>query len=169
MNKENSGLFYSMSTWQDAEQIVGLIARVPEALIPVTLEEIIDWIDNGQSMVGKNQQGEIVAHQGMEYWKDINVVEIRSAFVEPSYRGQGINTQMKLEMIEMAKRQYPDAQIVGFTEAASKSRGVLQKLGFEEVPMDQVPEPMFKPCPDICFKKTGKPCGCKVYVLQEEK
>lgn len=169
MKMEKGELNYSMSTWQDAEMIVDLIARVPEALIPVTIEEIVEWIDQGQSMVGKNEHGEIVAHQGMEYWKEIDVVEIRSAFVEPSYRGQGINTQMKIKMIEKAKQQHPEAKIVGFTEEASKSRGVLQKLGFEEIPMEQVPEPMFAPCPEICFKKTGIPCGCKVYVLPEVK
>lgn len=158
----------TMSSNEDAGSILELIASAPDALIAVTHEEIIEWIAKGQSMVGKTPEGKIVAHQGMEYWSEIDVVEIRSAFVEPSYRGAGINTKMKTEMIEIAKKHYPGAKIAGFTEAASKSRGVLQKLGFQEVAMEEVPEEMFKPCPELCFKKTGKPCGCVVYFLNEE-
>lgn len=168
MTKELGQIKVELSNATQVESILQLIAAAPDALLAVTQDEIIDWIVKGQSMVGINEAGEIIAHQGMAYWEQSQVVEIRSAYVAPEYRGKGLNTLMKHEMIGMAKAKYPGARIAGFTEAASKSRGVLQKLGFAEVSLEEVPEEMFGPCPAVCVKKTGVPCGCKVYFLPEE-
>jgi N-acetylglutamate synthase-like GNAT family acetyltransferase len=167
MKKEIDNVKIEKSKVEDAASILHLIASAPDALLAVTHEEILGWIAQEQSLVGRNENGQIIAHQGMAYWEGCNVVEIRSAYVVPEYRGGGLNTKMKHEMIESAKAKYPSAHISGFTESASKSRGVLQKLGFQEIPLEDVPEEMFTPCPATCFKKTGNPCGCKVYFLPE--
>ena len=72
---------------------------------------------------------------------------------------------MKKEMISIATVAYSGAPIVGFTEAASKSRGILQKLGFNEISLDDTPDEFFSICPASCVRKTGVDCGCKVLVL----
>lgn len=151
----------------DAEEILELIKKAPDALIDVELDEIKDWIQKGQSLVAKSPAGHVIGHQGMAYWENSGVVEIRSAYVDPEYRGKGINTKMKRMMIEKAKLLYPGASIIGFTEAASKSRGILTKLGFQEIPLEKAWEELFTICPAICFKKTGQDCGCKIYVLTD--
>ncbi|MFH2019587.1 MAG: GNAT family N-acetyltransferase [bacterium] len=168
MKEVIEGITVEMSKTEDVETILSLIMEAPDALLAVSQPEILGWIATGQSMVAKNLEGEIVGHQGMEYWEKANLVEIRSAYVMPEYRGRGLNTAMKKQMIKRAKEKYPEAMIVGFTESASKSRGVLQRLGFEEIPFEEVPEDLFSVCPDTCVKKTGIDCGCKVYVLKKE-
>lgn len=151
----------------DAEKILSLIKSAPDALLDVNLPEIQKWIQNGQSLVVKNIEGEVIGHQGMAYWEYSGLIEIRSAFVNTDYRGQGLNTQMKKIMIEKAKIKYPEAHIIGFTEEASKSRGILIKLGFTTLSLENAPEELFSICPATCFKKTGKDCGCKIFILQD--
>jgi N-acetylglutamate synthase-like GNAT family acetyltransferase len=153
------------ATMGDADKILALIGKAPDALLTVSQEQIHGWIENGQSIVAKNAMGQVIGHQGMAYWEEANLVELRSAYVDPEARGMGINTKMKLWMIENAVDKYPGAKIIGFTEAASKSRGILQKLGFDEYPLHEAPEELFSICPPLCFKNTGQDCGCKIYVL----
>lgn len=156
------------SVLSDAENILALIKSAPDALLDVSIKEIKGWIKSDQSMVAKSE-GKIVGHQGMMHWEipniDAPLVELRSAFVDSNYRGIGINTKMKETMIQKAWKKYPEAVIVGFTEAASKSRGILEKLGFNEIPLNEAKEELFSICPEICFKKTGVDCGCKIYYL----
>lgn len=157
------------SSLADVDKIQLLIKSAPDALLVVSNEEIEKWIKNDQSIVAKNQVGKIVGHQGMMVWETENpkgpFIELRSAFVDPCYRGQGLNTKMKETMIEKALEKYPEAVMVGVTESASQSRGILQKMGFNEVPLDEAFEDVFSICPDNCYKKTGVDCGCKIYYL----
>lgn len=153
----------------DVERIFGLIALAPDALLAVSIGEIQGWIESGHSLVAKNEAGEVIGHQGLAYWPGCQMTELRAAYVDPAYRGSGVNTLMKKEMIKRSWEKYPNCPIVGFTEAASKSRGILTRLGFEEVPLDQVPDDFFSICPDTCVKKTEVDCGCKVFILLREK
>ncbi len=158
------------STDGDADSILEMLSKAPDALLTVALPEILKWINNGWSFVATNENGGIVGHQGMHYWGDnvggTGVVEIRSAYVDPMYRKNGLNTQMKNLVLKVAKNQYPQAKIIGFTEAASGSRHVLQRLGFEPMDFPQVPEELYSICPpDICDR--GGSCGCIVYELKK--
>ncbi|MDP3724202.1 MAG: hypothetical protein Q8R11_01055, partial [bacterium] len=92
--------------------------------------------------------------------------EVRAAVVQQEFRGRGINTQMKTGMIERIRKDYPNAIIIGFTEAASQSRGILRKLGFTYISLDETPLEFFTICPLNCVKKTGVDCGCQVFLLQ---
>jgi len=168
MNVIENKYIVEMSQPGDAGGILAMLEQAPDALLSVSLAEILSWIAAGQSIVAKTDEGAVVAHQGMHYWGESQVVEVRSAFVDPEHRKQGLNTLMKNRMIAIAQELHPDADIVGFTEAASKSRGILQKLGFIEVDLDDVPDELFEICPEDCFKKTGIPCGCKVFYMSEQ-
>ncbi len=160
-----NGIDIKPATLEDAGKILSLIKSAPDALIDVSFEEICGWIQNDQSIVAKNAFGKVIGHQGMAYWQAANLVELRSAFVDPDARGVGLNTKMKIWMINMATEKFPGAKIIGFTESASKSRGILQKLGFWEFPLNEAPDELFSICPAACFKKTGEECGCKIYVM----
>lgn len=145
--------------------VLALIKSAPDALLDVSEKEVESWIDQGHSIVAKTESGDIVGHQGAEIWKQSGWVEVRAAFVKPEHRGQGVNTQMKKIMIEKIKSGKPNATIFAFTEKASKSRGILQNLDFQEISLEQTPEECFLVCPATCVNKTGIDCGCKVYVL----
>lgn len=152
----------------DVDPISELISLVPEALVPVEKKQIQRWIDEGRSLVAVNiQTGQIVAHQGLGHWEldeGRQATELRSAYTHPDWRRKGINTSLKLEMIDIAKKMYPDVPIVGFTEKPSKSRGILNELGFEIVELEDVPVQFFSICPKDCAMKNNHPCGCKVFV-----
>lgn len=152
------------ATLTDVVPILGLIALAPDALLTVTAEEIQSWIEAGHSLVAKDGAGEVIGHQGLAYWPESGVTELRSAYVDPKYRGMGINTLMKQQMMEISHQLHSDAPITAFTESASKSRGILAKLGFVDLPLGEVPGELFSICPALCVKKTGVDCGCKVFI-----
>lgn len=151
---------------EDIPDVLSLIQSVPDALVSVKEIEIESWIDKGFSLVAKDKKGSIIGHQSAYVWPESGWVEVRSAIVKPEFRGRGINTEMKKMMIARIRNQNPDAVIIGFTEAASKSRGILQKLGFVDYSLADMPEEFFTICPENCVKKTGVDCGCKVFMLK---
>lgn len=149
--------------------VLELIKSAPDALLDVSEKEVENWIESGHSIVAKTADGKVIGHQGAVKWKESGWVEVRAALVKPEHRGKGTNTDMKKRIIKKIRSDNPDATISAFTEKASKSRGILQKLGFQEISLEQTPEEFFSICPDICVKKTGVDCGCKVYVLTPER
>jgi hypothetical protein len=140
-----------------------------EALVPVNINDVVKAIELGLDLIALDDNSQqIIGHQAMGLWPALKLVELRSAKVLESYRGQGINTVMKKLAIGIGLETYPDCQPMAFTEAASKSRGILAKLGFAEKPMSQVREQWFELsslCPNKCYLKTGHDCGCKVFTL----
>lgn len=156
------------TTVGDIPKVLSMIEAAPEALISVSEEEIMGWIEKGMSLVAKTPDGSIVGHQAAEGWQESGWIEMRSAYVNPDCRGMGLNSAMKHTMIERIHALYPDATILGMTEPASGSRGILQKAGFAEISLDEVPDECFVPCPPNCYRRTGADCGCKAYVLKPE-
>lgn len=150
---------------EEIPAVLELIKSSPDALLDISEKEVRNWIEQGHSIVAKTVDGEVIGHQGAATWKQSGWVEVRAALVKPEHRGKGTNTEMKKIMIEKIRSDEPNATISALTEKASKSRGILQKLGFLEISLEQTPEEFFSICPATCVKKTGVDCGCKVYVL----
>ena len=116
----------------------------------------------------------VVAFQGLGLWPTLGLCELRSARTHPDFQGMGINMTMKKLMIYLAGQKY-GWPFVGFTERASGSRGILNKLGFKELSMGQVPSRLGDCCPpvnefkggdDQCFIRCQGDCGCQVYILK---
>lgn len=156
------------ATKADIPKIVQMSLQESVAVLPLDANTVSDWIDKGHSFVAKTDTGHVVGHQAASLWEVSKWIEVRGAVVEEPFRGQGINTQMKKGMIETLREEDPEVVICGFTESGSMSRGILQKLDFQPIPMDDVPEEFFDICPANCVKKTGIDCGCKVYALYPE-
>jgi len=152
------------ATSEDVQDILNLIALSPDALLSVTIAELQSWIDQGMSLVAISDEGEIIGHQAASQWPESHWVEMRAAVVKPEFRGQGINTLMKRKMTEIIASLIGNSTLVGFTEAASKSRGILQKQGYGEIALPDTPDEFFSVCPANCYRKTGEDCGCKVYI-----
>lgn len=163
-NKFEGEIKIELAQTQDIPKILQLLLLAPDALLSVSKEELAVWIDTGLSFVAKTKTGEIIGHQAASRWPKSGWVEVRAAVVIPEHRGKGLNTKMKQILMEAIRSKCGDATLVGFTEAASKSRGILTKLGYQEIPLDNTPDEFFSVCPDNCVKKTGIPCGCKVFV-----
>ncbi len=140
-----------------------------KALLDVTPDEILETIARGQALMAVDlERDEIIGYQGMNEWPQYNLFEPRSAKVHLAWRGQHINTVMKQLAFQTAHEQRPSWSFMGFTEAESKSRGILEKAGFEMVSMAQVKDELpdlANPCPANCFVKNGHACGCQVYIL----
>ena len=150
---------------EEVPAVLELIASSPDALLSVNEHEVEVWINQGYSFVAKTIDGQIIGHQSAVVWPQSGWVEVRAAVVKPEHRGRGINTEMKKMIVKKLKSDKPEVTIVGFTEAASKSRGILQKMGFKEIPLQETPDEFFSICPANCVKKTGIDCGCKVFIL----
>lgn len=150
---------------EDIPAVLELVKSSPDALLTVDEPEVEAWVDQGHSFVAKTIDGQVIGHQAAMIWPQSGWVEVRAAVVKPEYRGMGINTEMKKMIVKKLKSDKLEITIVGFTEAASKSRGILQKMGFTEIPLEQTPDEFFSICPATCVKKTGIDCGCKVFIL----
>lgn len=164
---QSKELGYSIGLTQesDVQSVVELIQSCPEALLPVAAEQVSEWVSQGHSLVAKIDSGEVIGHQAVAIWPQSGWYEVRSAIVKPEFRGKGVNTKMKIAMINQVRKVDPLATIVGVTETASQSRGILQKLGFQEIPLNELNSEFFTVCPMTCFRITGVDCGCKAYIL----
>lgn len=155
-------------TLNQVGEISGLL-KGEEALIEINEADITSSIDKKLCLVAIDSiANKTIGYQAIGVWEEMKLIELRSAKVNDEYRGQGINTMMKKISIKIAQTQFPGWPLVGFTESASKSRGILTKLGFEELPLERVKEEynnLSSICPDQCYIKNGHPCGCKVYLL----
>ncbi|MFA6005407.1 MAG: hypothetical protein WC775_02875 [Patescibacteria group bacterium] len=153
---------------QHTDNILALL-NGEAALVPVQGAEIAQTIAAGLNLIAYDHAaGAVVGYQSIGLWNQLGLLELRSAKVLPNYRGNGLNTVMKQLAISIGMQQFPGRKFLGFTEAESKSRGILSKLGFQEMTMQQVAakwQELSSICPDQCFIKTGHPCGCKVYIL----
>ncbi|MFZ2153408.1 MAG: hypothetical protein WAV41_05180 [Microgenomates group bacterium] len=176
-----AGVTVMLATVNEVEEIVSLVMG-QEALVGVgngkeANSTISGFVQMGNGLVAKDEVGRVVAFQGLGLWPTINCCELRSALTAKAFTGKGINSVMKKLMIKMAAEKYPEWQFVGFTEATSKSRGIMTKLGFEEEPMVSVRQnlpSLGDACPPVevlpdnesgCFLRCGGNCGCKVYLL----
>lgn len=158
-----------LSEQEDIQGIIEMAKQIPEAAETLIgfEKDLPGWISQRHSLVAKTENGQIIGHQACDRWPISQWFELRTAMVLPEHRGVGLNTRMKLQMITMIKSIFNDAIFVGFTEPASKSRGILEKNRFTVLPMPEVPEEFFTVCENPgCWKKTGKDCGCRVYILK---
>lgn len=176
MSKEGFEYKIRPTTEMDIPSITYFMDRVlhvdPKAALaidPVSIDTLQAWIRNGHSIIATLPESEqIIGHQAIDLWPESGWYEVRTALVDPAYRGHGINTDMKKYIIKAVSDVDPDATISGFTHPESASRGILAKLDFEELPAEQVPDEFFSICdPAKCVKVTSIDCGCKVYVLKK--
>lgn len=149
---------------------IATLLQGEQALVPVDPKEITDSIAQELSLVAvdSSRENKVVGYQSIGIWRDDKLLELRSAKVLPEYRGGGVNTLMKKLAIKMGIEKFPDWFFLGFTEFESKSRGILLKLGFQEIPLERVKEEFYNLstiCPAACYIKEGHVCGCKVYIL----
>ncbi len=152
----------------DVPEVLGMINDKPGALLEVNADTILEWIDQGHSLVGKTKSGILVAHQALKVWEKEKLIEGRSAIVKPEYRDRRYVSAMKKAIDEIAAALYPGYGMVSFTERESKIRGIVQRAGYRELPMTKVPDAMFADCPSECVKKTGIDCGCIVFVKKPQ-
>ncbi len=156
------------ATPEDVPEVINMVNSKPDALVPVKEDQILSWIDKGHSLVGKTKSGLLVAHQALTVWKESGYLEGRSAIVKPAFRGMGIGTLMKHAIDALAEVKYSGQPIISFTEAGSEIRGIVQKMGYKEIPLVEAHPEFFAICPENCVLKTGIDCGCKIYLKQPE-
>ena len=151
------------------DRVLHVDPKAELAIEPVSIETLQGWIEKGHSIVATlSDNGDIIGHQAVDKWPESGWYEVRTALGDPEYRGQGVNTDLKKYVIKEILDSDPDAVISAFTHPESTSRGILEKLDFEEIPMEDVPEEFFELCnPARCVKATSVDCGCKVFVLKK--
>jgi len=172
MGKE--GCNYSIESLKavDIPVVVDLLKTESQAVVPLTPEEVAERADNGLFYVAKNLEGEVIVTQGVTIWPESGLPEVGSAVVKKKCRGQGIGTELKKVVIGVVQEKFPGQPIIGFTEEASQSRGILKGLGFKVASMVGQPVELFSACPKDeagCFNKTKvdpPACGCIIFELK---
>ena len=100
-----------------------------------TLEEVYDEFQKGAILKAVDDGGIIIG--SVRAYQDGGTVYIGKLMVHPSKQGQGIGTQLLLEM----EKQYPNQRYELFTSTRSeKNIALYQKLGYKIFDEEQVTE-----------------------------
>lgn len=151
----------------DMSEIIELSQREPDALIKLDPADLAEWILNGDSLVVRDSAGRVVAHYAAQRWPASGAVELRTAIVHPDHRGHGINTAMLEQLV--AKLHDEGIEPFVMTRPAAQSRGILERAGGVARPLDEIPDEVFSYCPNDCYRRTDRDCGCVVYRLRSTK
>lgn len=175
MNERPSDYHFESTKKEEIPVVIELLQTEKKAVVIPTPQELEERIDQGLSIVAKDESGTIVGHQGAMIWKQSGIPEIGSAVVLPEHRRKGLSTWMKKQIIKKLQDEDPNTDITSFTGAESESRGILQKLGFEILPMKDVPSEFFSICSKdklSCYDKIKQDppaCKCIVFILKSKK
>lgn len=100
-----------------------------------TIEEVYDEFQKGAILKAVDDGGVIIG--SVRAYQDGGTVYIGKLMVHPSKQGQGIGTQLLLEM----EKQYPNQRYELFTSTRSeKNIALYQKLGYKIYDEEQVTE-----------------------------
>ena len=100
-----------------------------------TIEEVYDEFQKGTILKAVDDGGSIIG--SVRAYEDGGTVYIGKLMMHPSKQGQGIGTQLLLEM----EKQFPDQRYELFTSTRSeKNIALYQKLGYKIFDEEQVTE-----------------------------
>lgn len=146
------------------------LVRGAEGIVQPEPDRLHRAIKAGRSVIAQvKQSGALIAHQRYELWTELKLAELRTAFVRPDFRGQGLNTFMKRLLINEVIQRYPDWRLLGYCYPESKSKHIFERFGFVNVDLMEVKNTwpsLVSDCnTDQCFLKNESPCGCWVCCL----
>lgn len=146
------------------------LVRGSEGIVQPEPERLKRAIEAGRSVIAQVKQSRaLIAHQRYELWPDLQLAELRTAFVRPDFRGQGLNTFMKRLLINEVIQRNPDWRLLGYCYPESKSKNIFQRFGFVPVDLTEVKDTwpsLVSDCStDQCFLKNEYPCNCWVCCL----
>ncbi len=137
----------SKATVNDLKGIVELInaeAKKSGAVLLVSEKEVGVWIKSGLDFVAKDESGKIIGHQSAAIWPESGWIELRAGVVLPEFRGNGVNSKLKVAIINEIESKFPGATIVSLKNNVSGGRGTVAELGFHKVQQSEAPEELFK-------------------------
>lgn len=118
--------------YQSEAELFGNMAIPP---LRQTIEEVYDEFQKGVILKAVDDRGVIIG--SVRAYQDGETVYIGKLMVHPSKQGQGIGTQLLLEM----EKQYPRQRYELFTSTRSeKNIALYQKLGYKIFDEEQVTE-----------------------------
>ncbi|MDE1860953.1 MAG: hypothetical protein KGH72_04530 [Candidatus Micrarchaeota archaeon] len=123
-------------------RMVNDVTRQSGALLPVTEAEVKGWIAENLSFVAKTPDGKVIGHNSAFVWPESGWAELRAGVVLPDYRGNGVNMEIKVPLVESMARKGAKT-VVGLKNKASNGHGILEALGFEEARPADVPRELF--------------------------
>lgn len=155
------------SNLEDFAAISELLAAAPPGSVhQVGADEFRGWLDGrGVSLVAVDTETKKpVGHIAAVHWESVPCFEVRAAVVAQTHWRRGINRSMYEQILRHAWTRIVDIPVITFTEPASMIRGNAERLGGREISFSEVPDDLYTVCPAFCHRRTGAPCGCKVYL-----
>jgi len=155
MKKEETSYTIRASGFEDAERIFALIKEYPEELLPRPLSDIVQNID--RSLVCEHD-GHVVGTVSWQILPEIGAprcpsIEIKSLAVVGKYLKTGVGRALVREAIDRIRPLHPSKII-----ALTFSPGFFQKLGFEEVPKEELMHKIYMGC--LNCTKYNSPFTC---------
>lgn len=110
-----------------ARQVHQLLALYPGTMLINTLEEIVDFMNNGQvvMLVNRKNLNGLIAYARLYPWPDVSqhgqrLFEFRSWIVKPTFLNQGYGAYILHQTVALAKGLDLNAQIVAVVEKNSQ-------------------------------------------------
>ena len=104
----------------------------------------------GKAVIALCDDGSFAGFCYLECWQDEQFLANSGMIVKPEYRGQGLATRIKQEIVRVCHEMFPDAAIFGITKSEAIKK-ISLRLGFEEVPYSEITtDPKFWKGCDTC-------------------
>ncbi|MES2332715.1 MAG: GNAT family N-acetyltransferase [Bacteroidota bacterium] len=133
---------------------------------------IIRKIAEGDAVIALTRTGTWVGFCYIQAHDNGRFVSSCALVVSPCFRGSGIATRIKEQILALAKNKYPTAKIFGLTTSPVVMQ-INSELGYEEVSYDAITQAssFWQSCRscenyDILLRNDGKNCLCKAMVCK---
>lgn len=125
---------------------------------------IIEKIDDGKAIVAVTKNGEWVGFSYIETWDNGKFVSNSGLIVSPLHRNQGVASQIKTQIFELSRAQYPMAKVFSITSGSAIMK-MNTRLGFEPVSYTEISrDPRFwdgcKSCINYDVLQSKNRCNC---------
>lgn len=129
----------------------------------------------GKAVIALCDDGSFAGFCYLECWQDEQFLANSGMIVKPEYRGQGLATRIKQEIVRVCHEMFPDAAIFGITKSEAIKK-ISLRLGFEEVPYTEITtDPKFWKGCDTCrhydelLANGGRSCHCTALILKPQR
>lgn len=130
-------------------------------MLPKSVDEILSFFKEGNSILITNQEGVLVSHAAITFAYRGNWKEVGGLATNEDFRRMGAASVAVKELIKLALKRDPTSSL--FALANSLSAELFEKLGAEKMLSTQLPSEVWDPCktcPNYKMPKEGEIFQC---------
>jgi len=140
-----------------------------------TPETIAGYMKEGNALVAMDGEGRWAGFCYLAVWENGLFVSNSGLIVDPSFRACGLASKLKYALLQLSRKKYPLASVVGITTSVAVMK-INTALGFHPTVFSEMPKDklFWKGCQscvnhDILKRTDGKYCLCTAMRLDSQR